>query len=122
MAKVHRVYTGKDGLTHSEEINVFPDPAKSLSEVNTQSTTSRRTARSAGFRSQASGFFADWHTVERPVYSITLSGEVEYGLTDGTKIRGGPGHTVLFEDKAGKVHTTRVISKEPRQFIGVELE
>jgi hypothetical protein len=45
---------------------------------------------------------------------ITLAGEVEIGLSDGTKHRYGPGHVTLAEDLTGKGHTTRVVGDQPR--------
>jgi hypothetical protein len=45
---------------------------------------------------------------------ITLAGEVEIGLADGTKHRYGPGHVTLAEDLTGKGHTTRVVGEQPR--------
>ena len=121
MGNVYRVYTGKDGLTHSEVMNVFPAAVTNLLEATTRGAENRRKALSIGFRNQAAGFFGDWHTVEKPVFSITVSGELEYGLSDGTVLKNGPGDTVLFEDFTGKGHTTRIVGKQPRLSMAVEL-
>ena len=45
---------------------------------------------------------------------ITLEGEVEIGLGDGTTHRFGPGHVTLAEDLTGKGHTTRVVGNKRR--------
>jgi hypothetical protein len=45
---------------------------------------------------------------------ITLAGEVEIGLGDGTVHRYGAGHVTLAEDLTGKGHTTRVVGDKPR--------
>ena len=47
-------------------------------------------------------------------FVITLSGEVEIGLGDGTIHRFGPGHVNLAEDLTGQGHTTRVVGDQPR--------
>jgi hypothetical protein len=53
---------------------------------------------------------------------ITLSGEVEIGLGDGTKHRFGPGHVNLIEDLTGQGHTTRIIGNQPRVGATIPLE
>ena len=45
---------------------------------------------------------------------ITLSGEVEIGLGDGTVHRFGAGHVNLAEDLTGQGHTTRVVGNVAR--------
>lgn len=121
MGKAYRIYTGPDGLSHAESIEVFPDPAKNYADISKHITPLRKVT-SAAFRSQAVGFFADWHMSPHPHYSITLSGEVEWVLGDGTVIRSTPGTVALFEETSGKGHTTRVLSKAPRQFLALTLE
>ncbi|MDA1175004.1 MAG: hypothetical protein O2826_10890, partial [Chloroflexi bacterium] len=57
----------------------------------------------------------------RHQFVITLSGEVEIGLADGTVHRYGPGHVNLAEDVTGKGHTTRVVGDVPRVRATVQL-
>jgi quercetin dioxygenase-like cupin family protein len=63
------------------------------------------------FRTTATGHFHDWHNAPRRQYVLTLEGEVEIGLGDGTVRRFGPGHVALAEDPTGQGQTTRVGSK-----------
>ncbi len=109
--KIHRIYTGEDGQAHLEEMETdeFPNPA-SLAEI-----TELR------FRVQQPGQFSDWHVESRRNYIITLSGEGEIGLGDGSLHRFGPGAVVLVEDLTGQGHTTRVSSDVPRITIAVPL-
>jgi len=99
-----RLYTGDDGQTHLEEMS--PESHPELAEI--QST--------AGiiFRTYESGHFMDWHTAPRRQFVITLEGEVEIGLGDGTLHRFGPGHATLAEDLTGQGHTTRVVGDRAR--------
>ena len=53
---------------------------------------------------------------------ITLSGEGEIGLRDGTKYRLGPGDVNLAEDTTGDGHTTAVVSDTPRVTVTIHLE
>ena len=45
---------------------------------------------------------------------ITLSGESEVELGDGTKIRLYPGHILLAEDTTGQGHISRAVGSEDR--------
>ena len=45
---------------------------------------------------------------------MTLQGEVEIGLSDGSVHRFGAGHITLAEDLTGQGHTTRVVGDQPR--------
>jgi len=42
------------------------------------------------FRTTKPGHFSDWHNAPRRQFVITLAGEVEIGLGDGTVHRYGP--------------------------------
>jgi hypothetical protein len=52
---------------------------------------------------------------------ITLAGQVEIGIGDGTVRRFGAGDVMLADDLTGRGHTTRVVSSEPRITITVPL-
>ncbi len=106
---VTRIFTGPDGQTHAEEINVKlarDDLSTELSEM----------AKATGvrFRRQAPKYFEDWHTAPRKQYVITLSGRGEIELSDGKKIPLGPGHILLVEDLTGKGHISRGVGTEER--------
>ncbi len=100
-----RMYTGPDSQTHFEELEL-PPPG----------TDSTDMAQAAGifFRSQEPGHYIDWHGAPRRQYVITLAGEVEIGLGDGTVRRFGAGDCLLAEDLTGQGHTTRVVGDVPR--------
>ena len=66
------------------------------------------------FRSTSPDAPVTWHLAPRKQYCITLSGQVEIGLGDGSKHYFGPGDVMLAEDLTGKGHTTRAVGPEPR--------
>ena len=101
---IFRLYTGEDGQSHLEELNLASHPG--LAEPAATSSIS--------FRESPPGRFVDWHNAPRRQYVISLSGEVEIGLGDGTVHRFGPGHVTLAEDLTGQGHTTRVVGAQPR--------
>ena len=101
---IFRLYTGDDGQSHLEELDLASHPG--LTEPAATSNIS--------FRESAPGRFVDWHNAPRRQYVITLTGEVEIGLGDGTVHRFGPGNVTLAEDLTGQGHTTRPVGNEPR--------
>jgi quercetin dioxygenase-like cupin family protein len=101
---ISRLYTGADGQSHVEAL----DPA-----THPELTTLHAT-KGVVFRISPPGYFSDWHNAPRRQYVITLEGEMEIGLGDGSVHRFGPGHVTLAEDLTGKGHTTRVVGNKPR--------
>jgi quercetin dioxygenase-like cupin family protein len=101
---IFRLYAGDDGESHMEELALASHPE----------LTALQGAKGVVFRSTAPGTFSDWHTAPRRQYIITLSGEAEIGLGDGTIQRLGPGDVNMAEDLTGHGHTTRVVGQVPR--------
>src|SRR6185503_5042374 len=101
---ISRLYSGADGQTHIEEMSLESHPELATLQQ----------ATSIQFRSTAAGHFMDWHPAPRRQFVITISGEVEIGLGDGTVQRFAPGHVNLAEDLTGQGHTTRVVGAVPR--------
>ena len=108
---ITRIYTGDDGQSHMEDF----DLAGHANPESLQSVTS------IVFRSHDPGRFSDWHCESRRNYIITVSGEGEIGLGDGTAHRIGPGRIMLVEDLTGQGHTTRVTSSVPRVTVAIPL-
>ena len=63
----------------------------------------------ATIRISPPGYFLDFHCAPRRQYTVTLSGEAEIGLGDGSTHRVGPGDVLLAKDLTGQGHTTRVV-------------
>lgn len=106
-----RLYTGPDGKSRIEEMVLDSHPdLKTLMG-----------AKGIVFASNPPGHFSDWHNAPRRQFVITLAGEGEIGLEDGTVLRFGPGHVTLAEDLTGKGDTTRVVGNVPRVTATVHL-
>ena len=101
---ISRLYTGDDGQSHLEDLDLASHPE----------LTSLQNAAGIVFRSSGPGSFSDWHNGPRRQFVITLAGEVEIGLGDGSVHRFGPGHVNLVEDLTGQGHTTRSVGSVPR--------
>jgi hypothetical protein len=110
--QITRLNTGDDQQTHIEWITIEDHPE--LSEL--------APATGIAFRVSPPGHFIDWHCAPRRQYVITLAGEVEIGLDDGSVHRFGAGHVTLAEDLTGHGHTTRVVGQVPRITATVPLD
>src|SRR5437762_8925230 len=60
--------------------------------------TAMQSAEGIAFRVSPPGYVLDWHCAPRRQYSISLSGQAEIEVGDGTVARVGPGDIVLAED------------------------
>jgi len=74
------------------------------------------------FRRHDTGNFIDWHPAPRKQFIITLEGEVEIGLGDGSVYRLGPGDVMLAEDLDGQGHTTKAVGPIPRVSVAIPVE
>jgi hypothetical protein len=106
---VTRIYTGPDGQTHAELIDMKLTPGGGSGELSEMAKVT-----GVQFRRQAPNYFQDWHTAPRRQYVITLSGRGEIELVGGQKIPLGPGHILLAEDLTGKGHISRGVGTEDR--------
>jgi hypothetical protein len=107
-----RLYSGSDGESHIEELNLASQP----------DLTTLHGAKGVVFRATESGYFSDWHNAPRRQYVITLAGEAEIGLGDGTIHRLRSGDVNLAEDLTGHGHTTRVVGNVPRVTATIHLD
>ena len=112
---ITRLYTGPDGQTHVEEIEVklTGNPLNEVSEM--------LKVTGAEINRAPAGRVNDWHHAPRRQYVITLSGRGEIEISGGKKISLEPGHIELAEDLTGKGHITRVVGSEDRVTIQLPL-
>ncbi|MEM7542994.1 MAG: hypothetical protein AAF384_15620 [Pseudomonadota bacterium] len=111
---VTRLFTGDDGESHFEDIEV---------PLEDQGMIGRMSAREAVadiiFRTTGSDYDYDWHNAPEEQYIIILSGRVEIQVGDGTKRVFGPGDIISAEDTTGRGHISKAIDDEPRRSIFV---
>lgn len=108
---VTRLYTGPDGQSHSEQIEVSLLPSGAVAGTYQSSVAATKVA----FLRCPPGWVNDLHTaggVGGRQYVMTISGKGEVELPDGTKIPVTPGRIVLGEDLTGKGHITRTVGNE----------
>lgn len=114
--KMVRLYTGQDGESHFEDIEL---PTEIKAEVE---TTSLEATTGIYFRRAPAGHVQDWHPAPRRQYVITLSGEGEIEIGDGTVRHFGPGDVMLAEDVTGRGHITRVVGSQARLYATTPLK
>jgi uncharacterized cupin superfamily protein len=115
--KATRLYTGSDGESHFEDIEIplVPgDPSEQRSE--------KLKATGIIFRETTGSFDLNWHNAPARQYVLTLQGRAEITVGDGTKRQFGPGDIMLAEDLAGRGHITRGVGSQPRISIFVTLD
>lgn len=110
--KMTRIYTGTDGQSHAEEIEL---------KVTSGNATEMFKATGIQFRRTPPGTFSDWHVGPRRQFVITLSGRGEIEVAGGRKVMLEPGKIELIEDTTGKGHTTRAVGNEDRISIAIPL-
>lgn len=113
--QVVRVYTGDDGKSHFEELDL---PYEKVAQAE---RTAMQSATGIQFRRTPSGEFMDFHVAPRTQYVITLEGQAEIGLGDGTKRIFNAGDVLLADDLTGQGHTTAAVGDHPRVSIAIPL-
>lgn len=104
-----RLYTGPDGLTHADKVDLpfHPSPLREGLEEASAAKVS-----GAQFIRWPPGYTWGWHTASKPQYVITVSGHGEVELAGGQKIPLDPGRILIAGDVTGKGHITRTIGTE----------
>ena len=97
---IYKMYTGSDNETHIEELSLADHPE--LGEL--------QIVKGLQIQKNESGRFMDFHQAPNKRWLITLSGELEIGLGDGTVHKFGAGDVRLIEDVTGHGHTTRYVT------------
>jgi hypothetical protein len=112
--RVTRIYTGEDGWSHFEDLEIPLAPAEygRMSEIVP--------ALGVIFRETPKGGALDFHPAPRRQLVITLSGVGEIECGDGSRRRFGAGDIMLADDTTGQGHITREI-QGPRLGIFIPL-
>ena len=120
MVNYVRIYSGDDGQSHMEEYEPDFNPFVDTEGAHGEGTP-LEAATGITIRRNPPGYFLDFHCAPRRQYSITITGEIEVGIGDGTVKRFSAPTILLAEDLTGQGHTTRVVGTEMRISIAVPL-
>jgi len=106
---MQRIYTGTDGLSHVENI-----------ELNAQTVLEKVTGGARVNVSQP-GTFSDYHVGPERRYIFNLTGGGQLQVAEG-KVDLPAGSIEFIDDLTGKGHTTANVGKEPRLSIALRFE
>jgi hypothetical protein len=122
---VTRIFTGPDGLSHAEDIELKLGPRGVADMLKATGAEFSRRAPTPGAdpRNQAASpaDSKDWHTGPARQFVITLTGNSEVEVSGGVHVAAGPGHINLIEDTTGKGHITRNFGPEDRVALTIPL-
>lgn len=115
--KIIRLYTGEDGESHFEDIDI---PLECAGKIGNLSKPQKATG--VIFRETAFDYDYDWHNAPRRQYIIMLDAGVEIEVGDGTKRIINPGEILLAEDTTGRGHISRAVNGKPRSSVFIALD
>jgi hypothetical protein len=115
--KIVRIYSGNDGESHFEDLEVPLQPQGLVGALS-----ALQPATGIVFRETGAEYDYDWHNAPRRQYVINLAGGVELEVGDGSKRRLGAGDVLLAEDLTGRGHKSRAIGRDRRRSIFVTLD
>ncbi len=111
MVRVVRLYSGDDGESHFEDLEIPIEGGLSMAfPVDT-----------LDFREAPARHDADWHNASRRQFVVTTSGALEVEIAGGETRRLGVGDAMLAEDLTGHGHISRTV-EAPRRSIVVTLD
>ena len=115
--KITRIYSGTDGESHLEEIEVPLNDRGSIGRIS-----QLEGATGVVFRETDGDYDYDFHNAPRRQYVINLDAAVEIEVGDGTRRVIGPGEILLAEDTTGRGHISRSVDGRARRSIFVTLD
>ena len=113
---ITRVYTGSDGQSHFEDVEVELTDNGPLGSIS-----SLWSVKGVFFRRVSGDCDLDFHNARRRQFVVNLTGSVETEVGDGTKRRLGAGSILLAEDTEGQGHTSRSFNGEFRECLFIPL-
>jgi hypothetical protein len=114
---VMRIYTGPDGKSHLEDVDIELDDHGAAGRIS-----ALWAGRGVQFREVDGDYALDFHTAPRRQLVVNLTGSVEIETGTGDKRLLGPGSIILAEDRTGEGHISRNVGGEPRTCLFVHLD
>ena len=112
-----RVFTGDDGESHFEDLDV------ELTDLGAVGRISELwPGAGVQFREVDGDYAIDFHRAPRRQLVVNLTGSVEIEVGDGSSRLLGPGSILLAEDTTGHGHVSRNVGNEPRTCLFVHLD
>lgn len=107
--KLVRMYSGSDGESHFEDLDVDFDPSAAIDGR----FSARWPAKLVEFRTVHDDYAVDFHPAPRRQINVNLAGTCEVEVASGDRRVLGPGAILLAEDLTGRGHKSRKTNGEP---------
>lgn len=107
--KVNRIYTGQDGLSHAEKVEMQLEGSSAIPGMEQSALFENASMR---FARRPPALVQDWHPSNQPQYAVTISGRGEIEVAGGQKVVLEPGSVLLVEDVGGNGHKTRTLGSQ----------
>ncbi len=114
--KITRLYTGQDGETHFEDLDVPLFESGPIGELSEPIDV-----RNMHLRETRGDYHYTWHNAPCRQYVIMLEGQVEIEIGDGSRRIFSAGDILLAEDTTGRGHVSRAVDGKPRRSIFITL-
>lgn len=116
MTQFVRVYTGLDGQSHLEDIELDLEGSALGGGLSAQWQS-----KGVQLRTISDDFDFDFHVAPRRQFVVNLIGSCEVEVTSGDTRIMGPGSILLAEDTTGRGHKTRKTNGGPLHCLLVHL-
>lgn len=110
-----RLYSGPDGQTHFEDVELELDDSGRGTDVSSEISAS-----SMNFARFRDDYGFDQHTAPRERFVVMLTGTIEVETSDGEVRVLGPGTVLRAEDLTGAGHKSRVVGSGERLALYVQ--
>jgi quercetin dioxygenase-like cupin family protein len=110
--QISRIWADDQGTAHFDEVEEPMELSEYVPGMPTE-RSQRLPAQHVHVAITPGGQTMAWHASPHRHLCITLSGEVEIRVGDGTARRFGPGEMYLGEDRTGQGHEAAALGTEP---------
>ncbi len=115
--QITRLYTGDDGQSHFEDIEVSLIDRGSIGAIS-----KLWPGTGVMFREVGADYDYDWHTAPRRQLIANLDGSVDIEIGSGEVRRFGPGSMMVAEDLTGQGHISRAVDGGTRTCLFIPLD
>jgi hypothetical protein len=115
--KVLRLYTGEDGESHFEDIEVELEDGGPIGKLS-----KKIKATGVIFRETPADYDYDWHNAPQRQFIIMLDAGVEMTVASGETRVMQAGEVLLAEDTKGHGHVSKALKNKPRKSVFITLD
>ncbi len=114
---VLRIYTGKDGESHFEDIEIELNDGGPIGKLS-----KKFKATGVIFRETPADYDYDWHNAPQRQFIVMLDAGVEITIASGEKRIINAGEVILVEDTKGHGHISKALKNKPRKSVFITLD